>query len=199
MKRFLNNRRKKTRFLVYILSGIIACIYLGGMFVSESMYEANFQIKNTAPSLNHLFGTDFLGRDMLFRTWKGLCTSLTVGFCAACISACIALVFGIIAGLWKTADRVISWLTDLFLAIPHLILVILISIALGTKTKFQAVIIQFRASAYGAAVLCPAGVSDPVSLRCTGTGPAEGAAPGCFFVNIFAVHLPGSVALFPHK
>ena len=45
MKRFLNNRRKKTRFLVYILSGIIACMYLGGMFVSESMYEANFQIK----------------------------------------------------------------------------------------------------------------------------------------------------------
>ena len=43
--------------------------------------------------------------------------------------------------------------------------VFVISIALGTKTKFQAVIIQFRASAYGAAVLCPAGVSDPVSLR----------------------------------
>ena len=132
--KLLNNRRKQTLALIFTIVTLLLLIYIGGLFITEEMYEPNFQLKNAAPSLPHPFGTDFLGRDMLMRTWKGLTTSLTVGLASATISACIAMVLGIVSAMWKKADLVISWFVDLFLAVPHLILLILISIALGKGT-----------------------------------------------------------------
>lgn len=125
------NRRKKTLLLILASSIMLLFIMIGGVFIPESAYDANFSIKNQSPSFSHLFGTDFMGRDMFFRTWKGLTVSLIVGLSAAIISACIALVLGITAAMSRKADVVISWLIDLLLAVPHIVLLILISIALG--------------------------------------------------------------------
>ncbi|WP_042351930.1 ABC transporter permease [Bacillus massiliigorillae] len=125
------NRRKKTLILIFASSTVLLFIMLGGSFIPESAYDANFSIKNQSPSLSHIFGTDFMGRDMFFRTWKGLTVSLVVGLSAAIISALIALALGITAALSRKADVVISWLIDLLLAVPHIVLLILISIALG--------------------------------------------------------------------
>ena len=125
------NRRKRTLLLIIASSSLLLCIMIGGYFIPESAYEANFAIKNSSPTLEHLFGTDFMGRDMFFRTWKGLTISLLVGLSAALISAVIALFLGVTAAMWRRADIVISWLVDLLLAVPHIVLLILISIALG--------------------------------------------------------------------
>lgn len=125
------NRRKKTLFLIFTSSTLLLLIMLGGYLIPESAYDPNFAVKNQSPSLSHWFGTDFMGRDMFFRTWKGLTVSLVVGLAAAIISAVIALLLGITAALWKKADIVISWLIDLLLSVPHIVLLILISIALG--------------------------------------------------------------------
>ena len=86
---------------------------------------------NQAPSFEHLFGTDWMGRDMFTRTLKGLGLSVQIGAGASILSSLIAIAMAFIASTNKFLDGVVSWLIDLFLSIPHILLIILISIALG--------------------------------------------------------------------
>ena len=69
---------------------------------------------------------------MLLRTLAGLSTSVLVGLLAATASALIALVLGTVAALGgKRADAAVTWLIDLMMGVPHIVLLILISFALG--------------------------------------------------------------------
>lgn len=92
----------------------------------------DFTAKNLAPSLEHPFGTDWMGRDMLLRTLAGLSTSVLVGLMAAVASSLIALALAAAAALGpRWVDHAVSWLIDLMMGIPHIVLLILISYALG--------------------------------------------------------------------
>ena len=92
----------------------------------------DFTAKNLAPSLEHPFGTDWMGRDMLARTLAGLSTSVLVGLLAATVSSVIALILGCAAALGgKRVDAVVSWMIDLMMGVPHIVLLVLISFALG--------------------------------------------------------------------
>ena len=103
-----------------------------GLLLSDEAVRTNFASKNMAPCLAHLFGTDWMGRDMLARTLTGLSTSVLLGLVAATASAFIALILASIAALGgKKADAVVTWLVDLVLGVPHIVLLILISFALG--------------------------------------------------------------------
>ena len=73
-----------------------------------------------------------MGRDMFMRTFAGLSLSIRIGVLTAAVSAVTALLLGTAAAvLGKKADVVISWVTDLVMGIPHILLVMLISIACG--------------------------------------------------------------------
>ncbi|WP_010268736.1 ABC transporter permease [Paenibacillus senegalensis] len=92
--------------------------------------------RNLPPSWTYWFGTDWLGRDMLARTMKGLTLSIGIGMAAAMLSALVALALGLLAGtMGKQVDAAISWLIDLFLGVPHLVALILISFSLGGGAK----------------------------------------------------------------
>jgi len=94
--------------------------------------KTDFSRKNLPPCPAFLFGTDWMGRDMLRRTLAGLSLSVRVGGLTAAVSAAAALVLGGAAaafGGW--VDALISWITDLVMGIPHILLIILISIACG--------------------------------------------------------------------
>jgi len=126
------NRRQKvflyTGFSLILIMGIL----LVDVFVSGENLRTDFSQQGLSPSFAHWFGTDWLGRDMLLRTVKGLALSVKVGVVASLASTLIALVLGVSAAVFgQRTDAFISWLTDLFLGIPHLILLILISFALG--------------------------------------------------------------------
>lgn len=98
----------------------------------DAALKTDLSVKNIAPCAAHIFGTDKLGRDMFLRTLSGLSTSIGIGLVSAAASALIALVLGITAALGgKTPDRIITWLVDLMMGIPHIVLLILISFALG--------------------------------------------------------------------
>lgn len=130
MDSYLSGRRKRIALVIFL--GLVAIGILAvGIFMPESAYEPNFLLKNSPPSVEHIFGTDFMGRDMFARTLKGLSISLVIGMLSACISAIIAVILGTAAALSRKADRIVTWLIDLFLAVPHIILLIMISIALG--------------------------------------------------------------------
>ena len=119
-----------------IIGALIIIAFLSGKLIPDAAAAVNISQKNLAPSLQHLFGTDWLGRDLFCRTLKGLSTSLTVGVTASLISAVIATLIGIAAAMGsKIIDSLISWLIDLVMGIPHIILLILISFACGRGLK----------------------------------------------------------------
>ena len=110
----------------------LVAIAVAGRLLEPAAVSTEFSIKNLGPSLAHPFGTDWMGRDMLARTLAGLSTSLAVGVLSAGVSSVIALALASLAALGgPRADAVVSWLIDLVMGIPHLILIILVSYALG--------------------------------------------------------------------
>ncbi len=134
----MDNSQKttSTRYRIVIMLAVsmlsLCFIFVYGFLMDAGAYDANFKAKNLSPSLAHLFGTDWLGRDMLSRTIKGLSTSIVIGIVASSISAVMAVVLGTAAAtLGKKTDMVITWVIDLFMSVPHLILIMLISIACG--------------------------------------------------------------------
>ena len=117
---------------VFLLFGITA----GGLLLSEEAMVTDFSRKELAPGFPYLFGTDWLGRDMLTRTLTGLSMSIRLGLLAAGISSLIALGLGIAsATMGRAVDSVITWIIDLVMGIPHILLLILISYAAGKGLK----------------------------------------------------------------
>lgn len=101
-----------------------------GIFMNPELYGPNYAAKRLSPSLVHLFGTDQLGRDMFYRTISGLSLSIQIGLLSAVLSSFIALVLGSMSAIYGgKVDYIINYLVDLCMGVPHLILLILISIA----------------------------------------------------------------------
>lgn len=126
------NRRLTSIIMAVIILTVLIAIYLSGALLPESALRADFSQKFLSPSIEHPFGTDYLGRDMFVRTIKGLSLSLTIGAIASGISAVIGLIVGTTAALGKgLIDHAINWFIDVFMSVPHTVLLIMISIALG--------------------------------------------------------------------
>ena len=125
------NLRTKTLLTIGITVFILIAVVISSLLINSTDITTNFQAMNQAPSLEHLFGTDWMGRDMFTRTLKGLGLSVQIGAGASILSSLIAIAMAFIASTNKFLDGVVSWLIDLFLSIPHILLIILISIALG--------------------------------------------------------------------
>ncbi|MEK4538946.1 ABC transporter permease [Peribacillus sp. FSL K6-1552] len=135
-KRLPSNRKQRTLFMILISIIFLVIVILGGVLIDEGRIVTNLNDRNAPPSLDHLFGTDWLGRDMFTRTVMGLSLSMGVGLIGAIGSASIALFLGMAAAtMGKMADRLISWLIDLFLSVPHLVTLILIAFTLGGGFK----------------------------------------------------------------
>ncbi len=126
------NNRKRTRTICVISAAILVAVAVLGLLVGPLATSSDLSAAREAPSFLHPFGTDNLGRDMLMRTLAGLSTSIGIGLLAAVVSSLIALVLGTLAALGgKKIDTCITWLIDLMLGIPHIVLLLLISYALG--------------------------------------------------------------------
>ncbi|MGL5755977.1 MAG: ABC transporter permease [Paraclostridium sp.] len=128
--------REKTILSIIIFSCFLIGIIAFGSFISEEQIAISLSDKNLAPSFEHIFGTDWVGRDMFYRTIKGLSLSMKIGIMASLISGVIALTLGLMgATMGKTIDSFITWLIDLSLSVPHALVIILISIAIGGGLK----------------------------------------------------------------
>ncbi|MDR2300822.1 MAG: ABC transporter permease [Deltaproteobacteria bacterium] len=126
------NRRKLTITLAILATLVILAILIAGSLSSQAAVKTSFLNKNQAPGLGHFLGTDWLGRDMLARTLKGLSLSVLIGLGASTVSAFLALFLGIAsATLGGKVDAVVSWGVDVVMGLPHLMLLILVSYALG--------------------------------------------------------------------
>lgn len=126
------NNRKRTVAVSCICAAVIVAVAVAGALLAPAAMESDLAARSQAPSLEHPFGTDQLGRDMLLRTVAGLSTSIGIGLLAACVSSVVALVLGAAAALGgRRVDAAVTWLIDLMMGIPHIVLLLLISFALG--------------------------------------------------------------------
>ena len=126
------NQRLRTVVFLIVAVVILAAVTAAGILTEGYAVETDFSQRNLSPSLQHLFGTDWMGRDMLARTLSGLSLSIRIGILTAVVSAAVALLLGTASVvLGRKADAVISWCIDLVMGIPHILLVMLISLACG--------------------------------------------------------------------
>ena len=128
--------REKTILSIVIFSAFFTMILIAGSLIGEHSLYVDLTNIFAPPGGKHLFGTDWVGRDMLARTAKGLSLSMKIGLLCSVSSSLIAMILGIAAPLFggKT-DHVISWLIDLVLSVPHTLIIILISVACGGGLK----------------------------------------------------------------
>ena len=130
------NRRQKTLCSIGFAAAYLALALLAGLLVSPESYGVDYSAKFLPPCAAHPFGTDDMGRDMFFRSIKGLSNSIVIGMLASAASSVIALAFGITAAVkGGIADRFVNWCVDLCMGIPHLILLLLISFMMGRGAK----------------------------------------------------------------
>lgn len=133
---FSMNRRTRTLLILVIAGAILVAVAVTGVLMNEAAYGANFPEKGQSPSLRHIFGTDYMGRDMLARTVKGLSTSILIGVLAASVSAVMAVILGTCAALLgKKADAVVSMAVNMMTGVPHIILLMLISFVCGRGVR----------------------------------------------------------------
>ena len=198
----LSGRRALAASVVVTVLILIAVV-AAGIVLEPVAQTTDFAARNLAPSLGHLFGTDWMGRDMLARTLAGLATSVAVGLGAAAVSSAIALVLAAAAALGGSrADAAVAWIIDLVMGIPHIVLLILVSYALGRGTLgvmvgialthwpslarvLRAEILQVRAQPY---IACSRALGvRSVRLSVTHMLP-----------HVLPQYLVGLVLLFPH-
>lgn len=125
------NLRTKTLLTIGLTVFILVAVVITSLFINSADITTNFNAMNQPPSFEHLFGTDWLGRDMFTRTLKGLGLSVQIGAGASILSSIIAIILAFVGSINSKLDSFIAWLVDLFLSVPHILLIILISIGLG--------------------------------------------------------------------
>jgi peptide/nickel transport system permease protein len=124
-KRF--SRHPGAMFGSVVLTFLVLAVLLGS-FSPYSSKDSNIKDRLQPPSWHHLMGTDALGRDLLTRILYGGRISLTVGLLVVAITIAIGVTLGAVAGYAGGAiDNVLMRITDVFLTLPSLLVLILLS------------------------------------------------------------------------
>ena len=110
----------------FIFFFIILAVVVGPFFHTIDPSFLDIRAKNQGPSMLHPLGTDQLGRDMLAQVLAGGRVSLAVGITAMLLSMLVGTAVGVLAGYFKRLDGLLMRLTDLFLALPLLPLLLVI-------------------------------------------------------------------------
>ena len=128
----LGNRRLFSMVLFGASVLFLLLVAVFGYVWQDAASVTDFSRKNLPPCAGYLFGTDWMGRDMFVRTVAGLSMSIRLGLLTAAVSAVIAFLLGLSAAvLGRAVDGLVTLLIDLVMGIPHILLVILLSIACG--------------------------------------------------------------------
>lgn len=105
---------------VVILVTITVACFLGPVVLPMNVEEIDTANANKTAGWPNIWGTDNLGRDAFLRALLGGRISLLVGFVAMAVSIVIGVLVGVVAGYVKRLDFFLMWLTDLFLSLPLL-------------------------------------------------------------------------------
>jgi peptide/nickel transport system permease protein len=121
---------------VLVLAIMVGAVLLGPLVYRVPIDEIDFKAKLKAPTAAHPFGTDDLGQDILARMLYGGRISLAVGVVAMLIGVCVGTTVGALAGQFGgLVDSALMRVTDLFLALPQLPIILLVSYLFRESAK----------------------------------------------------------------
>ena len=83
------NRRQRALLLLLLTLAVLLAVTMAGALLTQRAMETDFSRMNRSPSLSFLFGTDWMGRDMLARTLAGLSLSIRIGVLTALVLSLI--------------------------------------------------------------------------------------------------------------
>ena len=180
----------------------LTVLVIYGWALSGQDVPMDLLARQQAPSALHWFGTDQMGRDLWHRAFQGTLTSLELGMGTALCSGLLAMLAASLSLLHPRCDQGVRLLIDAMLALPHMLLLILISFTLGgglhgvilavALTHWPKLALILRAEARR--IAC----SDYVVLaRCQGMGPLRR-----WRIHLLPGLLPqwliGTLLMFPH-
>jgi peptide/nickel transport system permease protein len=110
-----------------VLSLLVIGVVFGSLVWPLAINDIDFSSMLQGPSLAHPFGTDDLGQDILARMIYGGRISLAVGLAAMLVAVFVGVTIGALSGMASSrVDAFLMWLTDMFLSLPQLPLLLLI-------------------------------------------------------------------------
>ena len=132
-------RKHRLAMVGVVLLAILVGGVLGGPLIyGQAQDFIDVTVRSSPPTREHPFGTDTLGRDTLARTLAGGRISIAVGVSAMLIAILVGTVVGGLAGYFGRLDGPLMRLTDMFLALPllPLLLVIIMLFRDSLRTAF---------------------------------------------------------------
>jgi len=121
-------KRHRLAYLsLFVLGALVLAVLLGPLVYKVGINDIDFRARLDGPSAKHLLGTDDLGRDILARVLYGGRISLAVGLAAMLMAISVGVIIGAVAGMARGwLDAALMWVTDLFLSLPQLPLLLLL-------------------------------------------------------------------------
>jgi peptide/nickel transport system permease protein len=119
-----------------VLALMMLAVVLGPLLWPVPINDIDFSAQLAGPSWAHPLGTDDLGQDVLARMLYGGRISLAVGLAAMLVAVVVGTIVGALAGISRgSIDMALMWLTDLFLSLPQLPLLLLLIYLFRDKLK----------------------------------------------------------------
>jgi peptide/nickel transport system permease protein len=130
---WLRFRRHRLALISVVLLLVVLIAFLFGPVLTPFTIEGtDVPSRLQGPNLTHWFGTDALGRDLFVRTVTGGRTSLLIAAVVSVLTTVIGTVIGALSGyLGGWVDAVLSQLTNLFLIVPAIVVLIVFSRSFG--------------------------------------------------------------------
>jgi len=124
-RRFKRHKMAVASLCLLVL--MVLAVVAGPMLWKVAINDIDFKATLQGPSLAHPMGTDDLGQDVLARMLYGGRISLAVGLAAMAMAIVVGVTVGALAGMSRgSVDTALMWLTDLFLSLPQLPLLLLL-------------------------------------------------------------------------
>lgn len=132
-RRFKEN--KIATVALILLSALVFLVIFGPAISGYNYEEMDLSAVNQPPSAQHWFGTDKLGRDMFARVWQGGRVSMIIGLVGAFVASFVGCIYGGISGYYGgRVDDIMMRIVEVLISVPYLIVVILLSVVLQSKS-----------------------------------------------------------------
>lgn len=132
-RRFKENKVATAALLILAL--LTFMVIFGPAMCGYSFEEIDPTQRNVSPNSKHWFGTDKLGRDLWARVWHGGRVSLIIGISGAFIASFVGCIYGGISGYFGgVVDDIMMRIVEVLISVPYLIVVILLSVVLQSKS-----------------------------------------------------------------
>jgi ABC-type dipeptide/oligopeptide/nickel transport system permease subunit len=140
LREFVSNRLAVVG--IGILAFFILFCFVGPFIYRTNQVDTNLALTNMPPSGSHLLGTDGNGFDELGRIMKGGQAALEIGLFAAAVAIILGSLIGSVAGLvGGLVDAALMRLTDVFLSIPFLFVVLIMAVRFGASVLSLSLVI----------------------------------------------------------